>query len=97
MPNPVVHWEISGKDGKKSQEFYSRLFDWNVDANNPMNYGIVTAGPDGGIGGGIGAAQQGTASSPHRAADVAPMLSATRLNPTGRLNEWRRGMPEQRV
>jgi len=60
MPNPVVHWEILGKDGKKSQEFYSRLFDWNVDANNPMNYGIVTAGPDGGIGGGIGAAQQGT-------------------------------------
>lgn len=45
MPNPVVHWEILGKDGKTSQDFYAKLFDWNVDANNPMNYGIVTAGP----------------------------------------------------
>jgi predicted enzyme related to lactoylglutathione lyase len=58
MAQPVVHFEVLGKDGKKSQEFYSKLFDWNVDASNPMQYGMVAAG-DGGIGGGIAAAQPG--------------------------------------
>lgn len=58
MSNPVVHWEIIAKDGKQAQEFYARLFDWKVDASNPMQYGIVE-GADGGIGGGIGAGQNG--------------------------------------
>jgi predicted enzyme related to lactoylglutathione lyase len=53
---PVVHWEISAQDPKKAQEFYAKLFDWNVDANNPMNYGLVQADGNGGIGGGIGPA-----------------------------------------
>ena len=54
MGNPVVHFEIIGKDGKKLQNFYSRLFGWKIDANNPMNYGLVE--PSGnGIGGGVGA------------------------------------------
>ncbi len=52
MGQPVVHFEVHGKDGKKLQEFYGKLFDWNVDTNNPMAYGMV-AGGDGGIGGGI--------------------------------------------
>jgi len=52
MGHPVVHFEVVGKDGKKLQEFYSQLFDWKIDANNPMNYGIVEA-QEGGIGGGI--------------------------------------------
>jgi hypothetical protein len=52
MPNPVVHFEVVGKDGPKIQGFYSSLFGWTVDANNPMNYGMVAAG-EGGIGGGI--------------------------------------------
>ena len=54
MGNSVVHFEIIGKDGKKLQDFYSKLFDWKIDASNPMNYGLVE--PSGnGIGGGIGA------------------------------------------
>jgi predicted enzyme related to lactoylglutathione lyase len=53
---PVVHWEISAEDPKKAQEFYAKLFDWNVDANNPMSYGLVQADGNGGIGGGIGPA-----------------------------------------
>jgi predicted enzyme related to lactoylglutathione lyase len=53
MTNPVTHFEIHGRDGKKAQEFYSSLFGWSVDADNSMNYGMVPA-PDGvGIGGGI--------------------------------------------
>lgn len=53
MANPVVHFEVTGKDGKKLQEFYANAFGWSVNADNPMNYGVVEA-PDGqGIGGGI--------------------------------------------
>jgi predicted enzyme related to lactoylglutathione lyase len=54
MPNPVVHFEVLGKDGKKSQEFYTDLFGWHLDANNPMSYGIVDT-RDEGINGGIAA------------------------------------------
>src|SRR5688572_25670065 len=54
MPNPVVHFEIVGGDPKKLQDFYRGLFDWKIDANNPMNYGIVEAQDGRGIGGGVG-------------------------------------------
>jgi predicted enzyme related to lactoylglutathione lyase len=54
MPNPVVHFEVTGKDGKKLQDFYGGIFGWNVDADNPMNYGIVSnEDTGGGIGGGM--------------------------------------------
>ncbi len=56
MPNPVVHWEIRSKQPKRLQNFYSRLFDWHVDTNNPMNYGLVDTHAEGGINGGIGPA-----------------------------------------
>jgi predicted enzyme related to lactoylglutathione lyase len=55
MANPVVHFEILGKEPKKLQDFYAGVFGWSVDANNEMNYGIVPA-DEGGIGGGIGPA-----------------------------------------
>jgi len=57
MGKPVVHFEISGKDGPKLQTFYAGLFDWKVDANNPMKYGMVKTGGEGGINGGIMTAQ----------------------------------------
>jgi predicted enzyme related to lactoylglutathione lyase len=60
MANPVVHFEITGKDGKKLQDFYAKTFGWNVNADNPMNYGIVDAtDTGGGIGGGISAGDGG--------------------------------------
>ena len=64
MGQAVVHFEVLGKDGEKLQSFYSDLFDWKIDSDNPMNYGIVqrdgNVGADGaGIGGGIAAAQEG--------------------------------------
>jgi len=52
MPNPVVHFEITGRDGEKIQKFYSDLFGWEINANNPMNYGMVDT-KAGGINGGI--------------------------------------------
>lgn len=60
MGKPVVHFEVTGQDGKRLQQFYADLFDWKVDANNPMQYGMVNTGAAKGINGGIAAAQQGS-------------------------------------
>ncbi len=57
MANPVVHFEVLGKDGPGLQSFFSSLFDWKINADNPMNYGIVDTG--GGIGGGVGPTPEG--------------------------------------
>jgi predicted enzyme related to lactoylglutathione lyase len=64
MGQPVVHFEIIGKDPNRLQGYYSELFGWEIDSNNPMNYGVVqrdgNLNSDGvGIGGGIGAGPEG--------------------------------------
>jgi predicted enzyme related to lactoylglutathione lyase len=64
MGQPVVHFEIMGKDADKLRSYYSDLFGWTFDSDNPMNYGVVqrdgNTNPEGiGIGGGIGAAPEG--------------------------------------
>ena len=41
MGRPVVHFEVIGKDAATLQRYYGELFDWKIDANNPMSYGIV--------------------------------------------------------
>jgi uncharacterized protein len=58
MGQPVVHFEITGKDPEKLQSYYAELFDWDIDADNEFKYGIVqregNTTDDGiGIGGGI--------------------------------------------
>ena len=57
---PIVHFEIMGGQGKQLEEFYSQLFGWNVDSNNPMNYGMVQTGGEDGINGGVGANEDGS-------------------------------------
>lgn len=59
MGNHVAYFEITTqKDAAALQEFYSKLFDWNVDVLPEMGgYGLVDAGTEGAIGGGIGPAQ----------------------------------------
>jgi predicted enzyme related to lactoylglutathione lyase len=52
MANPVAWFEVTGPDGAVLQGFYSDLFDWKIDASNPMSYGMVEAA-EGGIGGGV--------------------------------------------
>lgn len=60
MGSPIVHFEIMGKDGKKLQTFYGKLFDWDIDANNPMQYGLVKASKGvKGIDGGVGTTEKG--------------------------------------
>ena len=59
MANPVVHFEIVAKDPKKMQKFYSDLFGWKINADNPMGYGLIEKGAEHGIGGGIAGAPPG--------------------------------------
>jgi predicted enzyme related to lactoylglutathione lyase len=64
MGQPVVHFEITGRDAKQLQSYYAELFGWNIDANNPMDYGIVpregNVNADGiGIGGGVTGGPEG--------------------------------------
>ena len=66
MGQPVVHFEVVAKDGERAREYYSALFGWEIDANNPMGYGLVaregnTNAEGIGIGGGIGPAPEGYA------------------------------------
>ena len=35
MPNPVVHFEIIGKDPKRFADFYKTAFDWDIDTQHP--------------------------------------------------------------
>ena len=50
MGQPVVHFEVIGKDGPQLQRFFADLFGWKIDADNPLKYGSVE---DAGIAGGI--------------------------------------------
>jgi uncharacterized protein len=64
MGQPVVHFEVVGKDAGRLQSYYADLFGWEIDADNPMSYGVVqregNVNPDGiGIGGGVGAGPEG--------------------------------------
>jgi uncharacterized protein len=64
MGQPVVHFEVIGKDGDKLRGYYGELFGWEFDTDNPMNYGVVprdgNTAPDGsGIGGGIATGPDG--------------------------------------
>ena len=64
MGQPVVHFEVIGKDGESLQRYYAELFGWAIDSNNPVNYGIVAReenlNAEGvGIGGGVAAGPEG--------------------------------------
>jgi predicted enzyme related to lactoylglutathione lyase len=65
MGQPVVHFEIIGRDPAKLRSYYSDLFGWEFDTSGPVaesvsqqgNYGFTdpTASTDGGgVGGGAG-------------------------------------------
>ncbi len=60
MGQPVIHFEVMGKDAQKLQSYYAELFGWKVDSDNPIGYGMIpregNVNADGaGIAGGIGA------------------------------------------
>ena len=53
MGNPVVHFEIGGRDSSKSKEFYATLFGWSIEEMGPAM--MVSTGADSGIGGHLSA------------------------------------------
>ena len=67
MGQPVVHFEVIGKDAERTQRYYSELFGWEIQGlpfENPPQYGLVdregNTNADGiGIGGGVGGAPEG--------------------------------------
>src|ERR1700750_2595843 len=60
MGAPVIHFEIMGGKGAELESFYSKLFGWEINSNNPLKYGIVdTGGGPGGINGGVGPSNDG--------------------------------------
>lgn len=59
MSHPVVHFEVSGEDLGKLQQFYTDVFGWNArKVPGDMPY-VMVEKEDGGIGGGIGQAPDG--------------------------------------
>jgi predicted enzyme related to lactoylglutathione lyase len=66
MGQPVVHFEVVGRDAEALQRYYAELFGWQINADNPMRYGLVdregnTTADGVGIGGGIGPGPEGYA------------------------------------
>jgi uncharacterized protein len=65
MGQPVVHFEIIGKDAQRLRSYYGDLFDWSFDTNpsvTGMDYGIVaryTTSDGVGIPGGVGGGMEG--------------------------------------
>jgi predicted enzyme related to lactoylglutathione lyase len=57
--NKVIHFEVTGTDGPALQKFYSDLFGWSLDTNNPGGYGMSTADQTGVVVG-IGSAPNGS-------------------------------------
>ena len=69
MAQPIVHFEIIGKNPEKLRGYFGELFGWEYDTSSPVaeevsepaNYGFVNrattsdgTGIPGGVGGGIG-------------------------------------------
>ena len=53
MANPVMQFQMLSKTPEETARFYSGLFGWSVDANNPMGYRRIDTGSAEGIQGGI--------------------------------------------
>lgn len=61
MANPVVWFEVTGKDGQALRKFYRELFGWKIGAGDPVSrfdYGLVEPGY-GGLPGGVGCSADG--------------------------------------
>src|SRR5260370_42097402 len=59
--NPVVHFEVLGRDPSALRKFYSEAFGWQLGPadDSPLQYTMVHMKEGGGIDGGIGKAPEG--------------------------------------
>ncbi|MEM7436165.1 MAG: VOC family protein [Myxococcota bacterium] len=58
MANPVVWFEVMGKNGTALRSFYGDLFGWRYQTLGDTDYGMVEADGGQGIPGGVGASQE---------------------------------------
>jgi predicted enzyme related to lactoylglutathione lyase len=65
MPDPAVWIDVTAADAAASRTFYARLFGWDIEVVEALDYGLVRT--DGPLAGGIG---QATATNPHPAGVV---------------------------
>ena len=56
MPNPIVYFEVTGRDNAALEDFYRAVFDWQL---TPANETYSHISPGGGISGGIGKSMDG--------------------------------------
>ena len=100
---PVVHFEIIGRDPASLRAFYASLFGWEFDTSGPVvpvvseagNYGFVeqaSASSGVGIPGGVGG---GAKHEPHAVFYVGVPDVAAALDQAERLGATRRWGPEQ--
>ena len=59
--NPVVHFEVLGRDANALRKFYAEAFGWQLGPadEGPLQYSMVHLKEGGGIDGGIGKAPEG--------------------------------------
>jgi uncharacterized protein len=53
MSCPVMQWQILAKDPEGASAFYSGLFGWRINTDNPLGYRAIDTGSPEGIQGGI--------------------------------------------
>jgi uncharacterized protein len=53
MSCPVTQWQILAKDPEGASAFYSGLFGWRINSDNPLGYRMIDTGSAEGIQGGI--------------------------------------------
>jgi len=51
--DPVVQWQILSKEPGKHANFYSAVFGWTINADNPLGYRMANTESGRGIGGGF--------------------------------------------
>jgi uncharacterized protein len=59
MPNPVVHFEVLGKDAELLCGFYRDTFEWEMQPVMPTYSMVKSAEGEAGIAGGVGSAPEG--------------------------------------
>jgi predicted enzyme related to lactoylglutathione lyase len=55
----MIHFEVTGKDGKALQDYYAKLFGWKINSDNPGGYGMTDPATTGVVVG-IGGTQDGS-------------------------------------
>jgi hypothetical protein len=60
MPNPVIHFEVLGRDAQALQRFYGEAFGWQMQDVMGGSYYMVDPGVEGAINGGVGGTPDGS-------------------------------------